>query len=143
MYLLDKNLMQKRSDSVSSLLFLHLDLFSSPEKASGAEKIYNANGNPDLRALRRLQFDEVLKNGFPDGTKLNQHAYNSLFKSGRKDIMMDVIIDALNSKPIPANLGSVEYINPKTNTSVFVNPTTKEVVGIWPASFKKQRREYC
>ncbi|WP_208775486.1 hypothetical protein [Enterococcus gallinarum] len=50
---------------------------------------------------------------------------------------MDDIIDALNSKPIPANLGSVEYINPKANTSVFVNPTTKEVVGIWPASFKK------
>jgi hypothetical protein len=107
------------------------------EKASGAKKIYNANGNPDLRALRRAQFDEALKNGFPDGTKLNQHAYNSLFKSGRKDIMIDDIIDALNSAPIPAKPGSVEYINPKTNTSVFVNPTTKEVVGIWPASFKK------
>ncbi|MGX7150325.1 hypothetical protein [Enterococcus ureasiticus] len=107
----------------------------APVKGTG--KIYNANGNPDLRALRRPQFDEVLKNGFPDGTKLNQHAYNSLFKSGRKDIMIDDIIDALNSKPISAKPGSVEYINPKTNTSVFVNPTTKEIVGIWPASFKK------
>ncbi|PZL71998.1 hypothetical protein CI088_11410 [Enterococcus plantarum] len=107
------------------------------KKASGSEKVYNANGNPDLRVLRRPQFDEALKNGFPDGTKLNQHAYNSLFKSGRKDIMIDDIIDALNSKPILAKPGSVEYINPKTNTSIFVNPTTKEIVGIWPASFKK------
>lgn len=51
--------------------------------------------------------------------------------------MIDDIIDALNSKPILAKPGSVEYINPKTNTSIFVNPTTKEIVGIWPASFKK------
>ncbi|MGX7201343.1 hypothetical protein BCR22_02100 [Enterococcus plantarum] len=106
-------------------------------KASGVKKIYSANGNPDLRALRRPQFDEVLKNGFPDGTKLNQHAYNSLFKSGRKDIMIDDIIDALKTKPLSADPGSVKYVNPKTGTSIFVNPETNTVVGIWPQKFKQ------
>ncbi|MHC5409202.1 T7SS effector LXG polymorphic toxin [Listeria seeligeri] len=104
---------------------------------NGTKKIYNANGSPYLRALRRTQFDEVSENGFSDGTKLSKHAYNSLFKSGRKDIMLDDINDALKAKPIDAKPGSVEYINPKTKTSVFVNPTTKEVVGIWPESFKR------
>ncbi|WP_242551075.1 T7SS effector LXG polymorphic toxin [Enterococcus ureilyticus] len=107
------------------------------EKGKEARKIYNAKGNPDLRALRRPQFDEVLTKGFPNGTKLNPHAYNSLFKSGRKDIMLDDILDALKAKPIPAKAGSLEYINPKTGTSLFVNPKTNEVVGIWPATFKK------
>lgn len=87
--------------------------------------------------MRRTQFDEILENGFSDGTKLSKHAYNSLFKSGRKDIMLDDINDALKAKPIDAKPGSVEYINPKTKTSVFVNPTTKVVVGIWPESFKR------
>lgn len=112
------------------------DLWKLKSK-NGTKKIYNANGSPYLRALRRTQFDEVLKNGFSDGTKLSKHAYNSLFKSGRKDIMLDDINDALKAKPIDAKPGSVEYINPKTKTSVFVNPTTKEVVGIWPESFKR------
>lgn len=72
-----------------------------------------------------------------DDTKLSKHAYNSLFKTGRKDIMLDNIKDALKFGPIPAKSGSVEYINPNTKTSVFVNPTTKEIVGIWPESFKR------
>lgn len=32
--------------------------------------------------------------------KLNEHAYNSLFKSGRKDIMPADISHALRAKPI-------------------------------------------
>ncbi|WP_162921808.1 T7SS effector LXG polymorphic toxin, partial [Listeria costaricensis] len=132
----------QESDFANAVLGLGLSVAAirgstTYKNESGIKKIYNANGNPDLRALRRKQFDEVLKNGFPDGTKLNQHAYNSLFKSGRKDIMLDDIIDALKTKPIPAKSGSVEYVNPITGTSVFVNPVKKEVVGIWPASFKK------
>lgn len=113
------------------------DLWKLRNKNGTKKVIYNANGSPYLRALRRTQFDEVLENGFSDGTKLSKHAYNSLFKSGRKDIMLDDINDALKAKPIDAKPGSVEYINPKTKTSVFVNPTTKEVVGIWPESFKR------
>ena len=57
----------------------------------------------------------MLNNGFNvDGSeyKLNQHAYNSLFKSGRKDIMPDDIIDALKTPAIPASSNSVQYINP-------------------------------
>lgn len=113
------------------------DLWKLRNKNGTKKVIYNANGSPYLRALRRTQFDEVLENGFSDGTKLSKHAYNSLFKSGRKDIMLDDINDALKAKPIDAKPGSVEYINPKTKTSVFVNPTTKVVVGIWPESFKR------
>ncbi|MDT0017412.1 hypothetical protein QJV03_09490 [Listeria swaminathanii] len=71
-----------------------------------------------------------------DDTKLSKHAYNSLFKTGQKDIMLDDIKDALKVEPIPAKPGSVEYINPNTKTSVFVNPITKEIVGFWPESFK-------
>lgn len=100
-------------------------------------KVYSANGDVALRNLRRPQFDEILNNGFPNGMKLNTHAYNSLFKSGRKDIMLDDVIDALKSVPKPAKEGSLEYINSHTGTSVFVNPLSKEVVGIWPSSFKK------
>lgn len=66
---------------------------------------------------------------------LNEHAYNSLFKPGRKDIMPADIYDALKAEPVPGNAGSMEYINPATGTSVFVNPITNEVVGIWPAGF--------
>ena len=123
---------EKSADTVKTM-----DRGKDVGKVSGAEKIYNANGNTDLRALRRPQFDEVLKNGFPDGTKLNQHAYNSLFKSGRKDIMINDIIDALKTKPLSADPGSVKYLNPKTGTSIFVNPETNMVVGIWPQKFKQ------
>jgi len=69
--------------------------------------------------------------------KLNEHAYNSMFKSGRKDIMPDDIIDALARKPQLAQPESVQYINPSTGTTVFVNPTSKEIVGIWPSGFGK------
>ncbi|MBC1412635.1 transposase [Listeria welshimeri] len=113
------------------------DLRKIKNKNGTKKIIYNAKGSPYLRALRRTQFDDVLENGLSDGTKLSKHAYNSLFKSGRKDIMLDDIKDALKTKPIPAKPGSVEYINPKTKTSVFVNPETKEIVGIWPESFKR------
>ncbi|EGK1804039.1 transposase [Listeria monocytogenes] len=113
------------------------DLWKIRNKKGTQKVIYSANGKPYLRALRRTQFDEVLENGLSDGTKLSKHAYNSLFKTGRKDIMLDDIKDALKVVPIPAKPGSVEYINPNTQTSVFVNPTTKEIVGIWPESFKR------
>lgn len=90
---------------------------------------------------RRIQFEQILKNGFPDGKKLNQHAFNSLFKSGRKSITFKEILGALINTPNPAKEGSVEYINPITGTSVFVNPDTNEVVGIWPACLKKNMEE--
>lgn len=67
---------------------------------------------------------------------LTQHAYNSLMKSGRKDIMPDDILDALKTEPQPADIGSVQYINPATGTRVFANPNTNSIVGIWPAGFK-------
>nr|MCI2552107.1 transposase [Listeria monocytogenes] len=113
------------------------DLWEIRNKNGTQKVIYSANGKPYLRALRRTQFDEVLKNGFPNGTKFNQHAYNSLFKSGRKDIMPDDIIEALSNKPVPSEPGSVKYVNEKTGTSVFVNPETNTVVGIWPQKFKQ------
>lgn len=87
-----------------------------------------------------IYFDDVLEKGIDiNGThfKMNKHAYNSLFKSGRKDIMPDDIIDALKVRPIPANPGSIEYVNPITGTSVFVNSANNEIVGVWPAEFKK------
>lgn len=68
---------------------------------------------------------------------MNQHAENSLFKSGRKDIMPDDIIDALATNPLPAQPGSIQYVNPNTGTSVFVNPITNEIVGVWPSGFGK------
>ncbi|EDK4067639.1 transposase [Listeria monocytogenes] len=113
------------------------DLWKIRNKNGTQKVIYSANGKPYLRALRRTQFDEILKNGFPNGTKFNQHAYNSLFKSGRKDIMPDDIIEALSNKPVPSEPGSVKYVNEKTGTSVFVNPETNTVVGIWPQKFKQ------
>ena len=110
-------------------------------KGSGkAEKIYNAAGDPALRATRRPIFDKWVQDGIEvngQNFKMNQHAENSLFKSGRKDIMPDDITDALKTTPKPANPGSVEYVNPATGTSVFVNPTTKEIVGVWPNNFIK------
>jgi hypothetical protein len=56
------------------------------------------------------------------GFKMNQHAYNSPFKSGRKDIMPDDITTALSKKPTPGEPGSVVYTNPTTGTKVYVNP---------------------
>ena len=99
--------------------------------------IYSANGNPELRAERRPVFDQM-RNGFKVGKqtfKLNTHAYNSLFKSGRKDIMPDDIIAALKTPPVPGKNNSLQYVNPNTGTSVFVNPTSNEIVGIWPEKF--------
>ena len=101
---------------------------------------YNANGDPELRALRRPEFDSWKNDGLEinGGTyNLGDHAYNSLFKSGRKDIMPSDIIAALNEEPRLGTPGSVEYINPKTGTSVFVNPQTHEIVGVWPEKFKR------
>lgn len=45
------------------------------------------------------------------------------------------IIDALGTKALPANPGSVQYINPSTGTTVYVNPVTTEIVGIQPGNF--------
>ncbi|MDF9852107.1 hypothetical protein M2108_006369 [Paenibacillus sp. PastM-3] len=102
-------------------------------------KIFNANGNPELRAIRRPTFDVWKENGVQvkgQNFIMNPHAYNSLFKSGRKDIMPDDIITALSTKATPGNPGSVVYTNPYTGTKVYVNPTTKEKVGVQPGSFK-------
>ncbi len=117
-------------------------MFSKGKTGAGksldnSEVIYNANRNPDLRKLRRPAFDKILDEGFENGMKLNPHAYNSLFKSGRKAIMPDDVIEALRNTPKKAQGNSLEYINPKTGTSVFVNADTNEVVGIWPATFKR------
>jgi hypothetical protein len=102
-------------------------------------KIFSANGDPQLRATRRPTFDNWMENGVQvngQDFKMNPHAYNSLFKSGRKDIMPDDITTALSTKPTPGNPGSVVYTNPSTGTKVYVNPTTKEIVGVQPGSFK-------
>ena len=101
------------------------------------QPIYSANGNAELRAERRPIFDEMLKD-FHVGKKtfrLNIHAYNSFFKSGRKDIMPADVLAALSNEPSPADPGSVAYVNPATGTTVFVNPETNEVVGVFPEGF--------
>jgi regulator of replication initiation timing len=106
---------------------------------AGKADIYNANGNPELRSLRRPIFDSMLNDGFEiDGNKfrLNKHAYNTLFKSQRKDIMPADISEALKTKPISGNPGSLKYVNPVTGTKIFVNPETNEIVGVWPAGFR-------
>ncbi|MBF2481877.1 GW domain-containing glycosaminoglycan-binding protein [Listeria seeligeri] len=103
-----------------------------------AENVCGKTRISNLVNTRRIQFEQILKNGFPDGKKLNQHAFNSLFKSGRKSITFKEILGALINTPNPAKEGSVEYINTITGTSVFVNPDKNEVVGIWPACFKKK-----
>ncbi len=107
---------------------------------NNADKVYNANGDPNLRAQRRIMFDQWKQYGLKINNSnfiLNEHAYNSLFKSGRKNIMPADITDALLSTPIPAENGCVEYLNSKTNTSVYVNLLTNKIVGIWPGTFKK------
>lgn len=104
------------------------------------EPIYSAAGDAGLRASRRNFYDELYKNGFRvNGIHytLNEHAYNSLFKSGRKDIMPADIYDALKGRCLPGQPGSVKYINEVTGTKVFVNSHTNEIVGIWPANFKE------
>jgi hypothetical protein len=113
-------------------------VFDRDTEGAGDKAIYSANGDPTLRSTRRPAFDRMYNDGFVvngDRYRLNEHAYNSLFKSGRKDIMPADINDALKVKPIPGNPGSVQYINPITGTTVFVNPVTNEIVGIWPAEF--------
>ncbi|MGI6086095.1 MAG: hypothetical protein ACOYIF_11800 [Acetivibrionales bacterium] len=112
--------------------------FINSEGTSSTPKVYNANGDPALRATRRPTFDSWVDDGVEvngQTFKMNQHAENSLFKSGRKDIMPDDIIDALLTKPQPANPGSVMYVNPSTGTKVYVNPTTQEIVGVQPIKF--------
>ena len=106
----------------------------------GEKVIYSAEGIPELRATRRPEFGSMMDEGFEvEGVHygLNKHAYNSLFKSGRKDVMPADIIDALKTQPGPACPGSIEYVNPITGTRVFVSLLTNEVVGIWPAKFKE------
>ncbi|MHB1685216.1 MAG: RHS repeat-associated core domain-containing protein [Bacilli bacterium] len=106
----------------------------------GTGEVYSAEGNAALRATRRPAFENWLQNGVKVGNKtfkLHIHAFNSLFKSGRKDIMPADITQALSQSARDAKPGSVEYVNPHTGTSVFVNPSTDEIVGIWPGSFKK------
>ena len=106
--------------------------------SAGNTTVYSANGDPALRITRRPAFDDMKNNGINvkgRSYKLNDHAYNSLFKSGRKDIMPTDINDALKTNPVPAKPGSVCYTNPITGTRVFVNSSTNEIVGIWPADF--------
>ena len=67
--------------------------------------------------------------------RLSTHAYNSLFKSGRKDIMPADIEAALRTPSMPANPGTVQHVNPATGTTVFVNPSTGKITGIQPAGF--------
>ncbi len=103
-------------------------------------KVYSANGDPALRATRRPAFGDMETRGVEvDGKtyKLSQHAYNSLFKSGRKDIMPDDITGALSSDPQLADPSSVSYTNPITGTTVFVNPDTSVITGIWPSDFQR------
>jgi hypothetical protein len=114
---------------------------NSASKVSGnvQTKIFSANGNPELRATRRPTFGGWKENGVQvngQDFKMNEHAYNSLFKSGRKDIMPDDITTALGTKSTPGTPGSVVYTNPSTGTNVYVNPTTQEIVGVQPGSFK-------
>jgi RHS repeat-associated protein len=112
---------------------------NGPSCGGDSGKIYNAGGDPTLRAARKSTYQDWMQNGVDvDGANfsLSQHAYNSLMKSGRKDIMPDDIIDALKTDPQPAAPGSVQYINSATGTRVFVNPDTNSIVGIWPAGFK-------
>lgn len=71
----------------------------APNTGSG---IYNANGDPVLRSTRRPAFDNMKENGIEVGGNnfsLSNHAYNSLFKSGRKDIMPADVKDALKQQP--------------------------------------------
>ncbi|MEN3156857.1 hypothetical protein ABC502_00575 [Alkalimonas sp. NCh-2] len=106
------------------------------EDGSDVEKIYSASGQPELREIRRPAFDAWQEDGIPDTDyTLNPHAYNSLFKSGRKDIMPDDVLDALSSNSMPGENGSLKFVNPVTGTRVFVNPKTKQVVGIQPGDF--------
>ncbi len=107
------------------------------------KKIYDAEGDPQLRAMRRPIFDRWKTDGIEVNDQtfvLNEHAYKSLFKSGRKDIMPDDLIEALSTEPQPANPGSVKYLNPFTGTRVYVNPTTSTIVGISPIDFKSPDR---
>ena len=93
-----------------------------------------------MRAKRHTLYDELYKNGFDiDGVHytLNEHAYNSMFKSGRKDIMPDDIFDALKGKRMPGQPRSIKCINEATGTRVFINLQTNEIVGIWPSDFKE------
>ncbi|MFD1887617.1 polymorphic toxin-type HINT domain-containing protein [Paenibacillus wenxiniae] len=101
--------------------------------------VFSAKGNGELRATRRPAFDEWMKEGVEVNGQhfnLNKHAYNSLFKSGRKDIMPDDVTYALSQKSTPGNPGSVVYTNPVTGTKVYVNPTSSEIGGVQPRSFK-------
>ena len=114
---------------------------SSGESDTGS--VYSADGDPELRATRRPVFDLWKTDGVAiDGQTfiLHHHAYNSLFKSDRRDIMPDDITDALSTEPGPANPGSVRYLNPFTGTRVYVNPTTSTIVGISPIDFKSPDR---
>lgn len=70
------------------------------EQASGAKKIYNANGNPDLRALWRAQFDEALKMDFLM-EHMNFHiVINGIRQYWKKDWNMDEIISRSIGKNI-------------------------------------------
>ena len=104
----------------------------------GKGPVYNAGGIPELRGIRRPNFDLILQSGLEiDGKSytLNQHVYNRLFKSGRKDIMPADITEALRSTPIPVNENSIKFVNPITGTRVYVNPKTMDIVGVQPRKF--------
>lgn len=72
--------------------------------------VFDAAGNPNLRALRRPAFDSMKQ-----GIEVNGQKF----------------------EPKPAQNGAVEYINPQTGTSVFVSSSTGKIVGIWPQGFKR------
>lgn len=91
---------------------------SSSTKGTRETKIFSAGGNAELRATRRPAFDNWMENGVKvngQGFKMNQHAYNSLFKSGRKDIMPDDITGALSKKPTLGEPGEDSYEGELTN----------------------------
>ncbi|MEG2054931.1 MAG: hypothetical protein RRY79_00265 [Clostridia bacterium] len=96
---------------------------------SGGGGGYSANGNPKIRASRRPLYDYIRNNGLRVKGKeytLSDHAYNSLFKSQRKDIMPNDVIAALSQPPKPGAAGTLIYINPATDL----------ITGIQLGSFK-------
>lgn len=105
---------------------------------SGGGRGYSAHGDPQIRSTRRPLYDSIKRDGINvDGKnyKLSQHAYNSMFKSGRKDIMPNDVKDALKSTPTKGTGNSLIYTNPQTGTKVYVNPDTNTITGIQPKEF--------
>jgi hypothetical protein len=79
-----------------------------------------------------------LSEGFQVGDQsftINKHMINSLQKSGRRDIMPESMIRALEGSSTPGTPGSRIFVDPNTGTRFFVNDFNS-VVGVHPATFK-------